>query len=105
MLCSVSVPTMLHRQVALDCIAAGVNTLVEKPIAATVAEGEEMISAAQGTPGVKSSLRPHRTLPTRLLSSAKRSGRRSGELGRIFQVHARRLGPFPASYPRCGGGD
>lgn len=90
---SVSVPTMLHRQVALDCIAAGVNTLVEKPIAATVAEGEEMIAAAKKA-GVKFTVGHIERFNPAIIELKKRLD--AGELGRIFQIHARRLGPFPA---------
>jgi len=40
---SVVVPTSLHHKVALDCIAAGVDMLMEKPITTTVAEADEII--------------------------------------------------------------
>jgi UDP-N-acetylglucosamine 3-dehydrogenase len=44
---TIAAPTHLHRDIALDCIARGVHTLVEKPIASTVAEGEDIIAAAR----------------------------------------------------------
>ena len=44
---SIAAPTHLHRDIALACIARGVHVLVEKPIASTVAEGEEIITAAR----------------------------------------------------------
>jgi virulence factor len=43
---TVAVPTALHQAVALDCIAAGVHVLVEKPIASTSVEGEAIVRAA-----------------------------------------------------------
>lgn len=43
---SVVVPTSLHHKVALDCIAAGVDMLMEKPITTTVAEADEIIEQA-----------------------------------------------------------
>ncbi len=43
---SVVVPTSLHYKVALDCIAAGVDMLMEKPITTTVAEADEIIEKA-----------------------------------------------------------
>lgn len=43
---SVVVPTSLHHKVALDCIAAGVDMLMEKPITTTVAEADEIIEKA-----------------------------------------------------------
>jgi len=46
---SVATPTVSHREVACACLAAGVHVLVEKPIARTLAEADEMIrSAAAG---------------------------------------------------------
>ncbi len=90
---SVSVPTMLHHQVALDCIAAGVNVLVEKPIAATVAEGEAMIAAATKA-GVKFTVGHIERFNPAIIELKQRLD--AGEIGRVFQVHARRLGPFPA---------
>ena len=44
---SVVVPTSLHHQVALDCIEAGVDMLMEKPITTTVAEADEIIEKAE----------------------------------------------------------
>ena len=43
---AVAVPTAAHRHVALPFLARGVAVLVEKPIAASVAEADEMIAAA-----------------------------------------------------------
>jgi UDP-N-acetyl-2-amino-2-deoxyglucuronate dehydrogenase len=46
-LVSVCVPTNLHRSVCLDAINAGKHVLLEKPIAATVSDAEEMIQCAR----------------------------------------------------------
>src|SRR4051812_13660517 len=43
---SVAVPTGLHRDIALPFLTQGVPVLVEKPMARTVAEADEMIAAA-----------------------------------------------------------
>src|SRR5262249_41848075 len=43
---SIVVPTQLHRAVALDFLRHGVDTLVEKPLTATGAEGRELVEAA-----------------------------------------------------------
>ncbi len=90
---SVCVPTMLHHQVALDCLAAGLNVLVEKPIAATVAQGGEMIAAAAQA-GVKFTVGHIERFNPAIIELKRRLD--EGEIGRVFQVHARRLGPFPA---------
>lgn len=40
-------PHPFHKPIALDAFAAGAHVLVEKPLAVTVAEGDEMIAAAE----------------------------------------------------------
>jgi predicted dehydrogenase len=92
-LVSIVAPTRLHRPVALAALRAGVHVLVEKPIAATREEALEMIDAAAAagrllTVGHIERFNPAiRELHRRL---------EAGELGRLFKVHATRLGPFPA---------
>jgi len=44
---SIVVPTDKHREVAGALIEKGVHLLVEKPIAATTAEAEDMVALAQ----------------------------------------------------------
>lgn len=43
---SVAVPTVLHRQVARDLMEAGVDVLIEKPLAATLGEADELLLVA-----------------------------------------------------------
>ncbi len=44
---SVAVPTVGHCKIALELMRAGIDVLVEKPIASTVPEAEEMVDAAK----------------------------------------------------------
>lgn len=44
---TIAAPTHLHHEIALACIANKVHVLVEKPIASTVEEGREIVTAAQ----------------------------------------------------------
>lgn len=44
---TIAAPTHLHRDIALACIARGVHVMVEKPIASSVEEGNEIIAAAR----------------------------------------------------------
>ncbi|MDQ3704692.1 MAG: Gfo/Idh/MocA family oxidoreductase [Chloroflexota bacterium] len=88
----VAVPTVLHREVTLAAIARGVHVLVEKPIAFTVAEGQEMIEAARQAGVILTVGHIERYNPA-ILELHKRL--REQQLGRVFQMNARRLGPFP----------
>jgi UDP-N-acetylglucosamine 3-dehydrogenase len=91
-LVSVVVPTGLHEQVALKVIANGAHLLVEKPIAATMESAKRIAAAAQArgvllTVGHIERFNPAiRELKQRLLA---------GQGGRVLQLRARRVGPFP----------
>ena len=92
-LVSIVAPTSLHLPVTLAALRAGANVLVEKPIAATRDEAVRMMEAAAAAGRMLTVGHIERFNP------AIRELRRrivAGELGRIFQVHATRLGPFPA---------
>jgi myo-inositol 2-dehydrogenase/D-chiro-inositol 1-dehydrogenase len=44
---TIAAPNSLHAQMTKDCATAGKHIICEKPLAMTIAEGEEMISAAK----------------------------------------------------------
>ena len=43
---TIAAPTHLHHEIALACIARNIHVLVEKPIASSVEEGQEIVAAA-----------------------------------------------------------
>jgi predicted dehydrogenase len=45
----VAVPTRLHHSVGMQCLKAGIHVLIEKPIAANIAEAESLVNAAAGS--------------------------------------------------------
>lgn len=89
-LVSIVVPTSLHRNVVLKAIDHRVNVLVEKPIASTVAEAHEMIEAARHA-GVRLMVGHIERFNPAILELK----RRIDQAGTVFQVSARRVGPFP----------
>lgn len=91
-LVSVASPTSVHLDVTLAALASGANVLVEKPIAATRDEAERMIAAARDAERILTVGHIERFNPA---IRELRSRLVVGELGRIFQVRATRLGPFP----------
>ncbi|MCI0395877.1 MAG: Gfo/Idh/MocA family oxidoreductase [Chloroflexi bacterium] len=89
---TLAVPTVDHLEMALEVIRRGIHLLIEKPIAFTVAEGQEIIRAARQA-GVKLMIgHVERFNPAVLALKARLA---DGELGRVFQIDARRQGPFP----------
>lgn len=88
----VAVPTAAHLEVSLAVIEAGCHLLLEKPIAAQVVEGEQIIAAARRR-GVKLTIGHIERFNPAVLTLKQHLD--AGELGRVFQLHARRVGPFP----------
>lgn len=92
-LVTVAVPTEYHHRVAQEALAAGCHVLVEKPIAATEAEAQDLIEQARAA---KQKLMVGHIVRFDPAVQALKERLKAGELGRIFQVRCRRLGPFPA---------
>jgi UDP-N-acetylglucosamine 3-dehydrogenase len=88
---SIAVPTTLHHRVAAEFINAGVHCLVEKPIASTIEEAEDMVRLAEEN-GVKlmvghiERFNPAITRLKQLIDE--------GALGKIIMISTRRVGPF-----------
>lgn len=76
-------PNALHLPQALQCIAAGVPVLVEKPIATTVAEGQTLVDAAERA-GARVLIGHHRA-HSPIMAKAKQVVA-SGQLGRLVSV-------------------
>jgi len=91
-LVSAAVPTRLHHSVAMEAIRRGIHVLVEKPIASTVVEAQEMIRQAQEA-GVRLAVGHIERFNPAVIELKKRLDQ--GELGQVFMVQARRMGPFP----------
>jgi len=76
-------PNQLHVAHALECIAAGVPMLLEKPIAPTVAEAESLVSAADDAHA--KILIGHHRAHSPIMAKAK-AVIESGQLGRLVAV-------------------
>jgi UDP-N-acetylglucosamine 3-dehydrogenase len=97
--CVVAIPTAFHRDAALVLAEAGVATLIEKPIAATGAEAREIVEAFKPNGVIGGVGHIERYNPA--LQQA-RMRMENGDLGEIFQVSTRRVGPFPARIADVG---
>ena len=89
----VAVPTRFHLEVGLAALQRGIHVLIEKPIAAGVSEGQQLIEAARRAGRVLAIGHIERFNPA--VQELQRH-LEAGEIGRVFQIHARRQGPFPA---------
>jgi len=88
----VAVPTMEHEEVALALAAAGVHTMVEKPIAHDVAAGQRVAAAFAEVDLVGAVGYVERCNPA-IMEVRRRI--RDGQLGAIYQITTTRQGPFP----------
>ncbi len=90
---TVAVPTRYHHDVATRVMEAGADVLIEKPIAATVAEGQALIDRAQA---LERNLMVGHIVRFSPTIQALKQRIAQEDLGKIFQVSCRRVGPFPA---------
>jgi UDP-N-acetylglucosamine 3-dehydrogenase len=90
---SIAVPTKLHEEVGMAALEAGAHVMMEKPIAATVEEGQRLIAKAKE---VERQFMVGHIVRFNPAIQALKQKLDAGELGRIFQVFCRRAGPFPA---------
>lgn len=89
----IAVPTNLHHRIGMDALNAGVHVLMEKPIAATVEEGEELVRAAasRGLTLAVGHIERHNPAvgqTKKLLDE--------GRFGNIITMASRRVSNFPA---------
>jgi predicted dehydrogenase len=96
---TVAVPTSMHLEVTLAAIAHGAHVLVEKPLAFSVAECQQMIDAATAR-NVRLAVGHIERFNPAILELKRRL--RTGELGRVFQIRSRRVGPFPSRIADVG---
>lgn len=88
----IAVPTGSHFEVGMAALERNLHVLVEKPIASTLEDSRKLIAAAAARQRVLAVGHVERFNPA--IRELKRRLDRD-ELGRVVQIHARRLGPFP----------
>lgn len=95
----VAVPTGQHLPVARELIEAGVSVLIEKPLAPTVQESEEIVALCEhhGVAGAVGHVERFNEAPREL-----RRRLQEGQLGRLFTFATTRSGPFPSRIADVG---
>ncbi len=94
---SVVVPTPFHAQVGIEVMSRGIHCLIEKPIASTVHEADQLINAAESrgvvfTVGHIERYNPVVRKLKELIDNEK--------LGEITSIVSKRVGGFPAVEPK-----
>jgi UDP-N-acetylglucosamine 3-dehydrogenase len=92
-------PTSLHEQLGTRLAAAGIPTLIEKPLAPDAEAARRLARAfhAAGVPAAVGYI--ERCNPALIAMRDRLAG---GQLGQVFQVATRRTGPFPARITDVG---
>lgn len=90
---TIAVPTAMHEEVATKAMQAGAHVMIEKPIASTVEEGERLIALSKE---LDRKLMVGHIVRFNPAIQALKEKLLADELGRIFQILCRRVGPFPA---------
>ena len=96
---SIATPTVTHLDIALRFIDAGVHVLVEKPMAASSREAEEIVAAARRKGVVLQVGHIERFNPA--IQEIRRRIE-IGQVGQVYQISTRRQGPFPARIADVG---
>jgi len=91
-LVAVVVPTDLHFEVASYLLDRGINVLLEKPMTSSVEEAQALIQLA-AIRDVKLAIGHIERFNPAVIEVKRHLV--AGELGQVFHLHARRLGPFP----------
>lgn len=98
-LVTLAVPTLLHYEMGVELIERGVHVLIEKPIASTIEEGQKLVETAQKKGVILGVGHIERFNPA-VMELRRRL--REGMAGRIYQLHASRLSPYPARIRDAG---
>jgi len=88
----VAVPTDEHVAVVRALAEAGVHILVEKPLAGTAAEAEEIIAICAAA-GVRAAVGHVERFNPALIELRRRT--EDGQVGEVFLIGTERCGPFP----------
>ena len=94
---SIAVPTKFHKEVAIYALNKKKQVLLEKPIASTVEEAQEIINCAKKN-GVTLMIGHIERFNPAVLELKKRLH----ELGEIYKIDVQRIGPFPSRITDVG---
>jgi UDP-N-acetylglucosamine 3-dehydrogenase len=97
--CVIATPTFTHEEIAILLMEAGINIFIEKPISMSIQSAERIILSAEKNKLVGAV--GHIERFNAALVEAKRRIN-LGQIGDVYQISTRRLGPFPARITDVG---
>jgi predicted dehydrogenase len=97
--CVIAAPTAFHEEISIKLIDAGIHILIEKPIAHSLDSAMRIESAAKSK-GIVGAVGHIERFNAALQQARTRI--QVGELGEIYQISTRRLGPFPSRIADVG---
>jgi predicted dehydrogenase len=97
--CVIATPTFTHEELAIHLAQNGINILIEKPISCSVESASKIIESVEKY-GVIAAVGHIERFNAALIEAKRRL--KIGELGEIYQISTRRLGPFPARITDVG---
>ena len=97
--CVIAAPTAYHEEISSKLIDAGIHVLIEKPIAHTF-ESATRIAKSATAKGVVGAVGHIERFNSALQQARTRI--LNGDLGEIYQISTRRLGPFPSRIADVG---
>lgn len=98
-LVTLAVPTSLHYTFGMELIERGIHVLVEKPIAKTVEQAQQLVNYAQELGVILAVGHIERFNPA---VHEMRTHLQEGMIGAIYKLYAQRLSPYPARIQDAG---
>jgi predicted dehydrogenase len=97
--CVIATPTFTHEELAVKLASKGINIFIEKPISVSADSASRIISAVSEK-GLIGGVGHIERFNAALVEAKRRIN--LGELGDVYQISTRRLGPFPARITDVG---
>jgi len=97
--CVIATPTITHEEIAIKLAENGINIFIEKPIAISSDTATRIIVAVEKN-GLVGAVGHIERFNASLVEAKRRI--KMGQLGDVYQISTRRLGPFPARITDVG---
>jgi predicted dehydrogenase len=97
--CVIATPTITHEEIAIKLAENGINIFIEKPIAISSDTATRIIASVEKN-GLVGAVGHIERFNASLIEAKRRI--KQGQLGDVYQISTRRIGPFPARVTDVG---